>query len=298
MLIYCSLWFIFFLVKYAECSIQTVQGRESKMLIDLDIIKSNYEKLVESLPPKHPIMAVVKANAYGAGAVAVSKTVAELGARYLGVALVDEGVYLRMHGIKTPILVLGYTAATGEGIDLAIRYNLTLNVFSKDVLNTVQRKAMLSCVKPVKIHIKVNTGLNRLGLEPDELVPFVKLIKNGFYSRIDVEGVWSHFATLDDLTVSEYAAQYAKEQLRTFKRVVKEARKIMPIPLAHMANSGAIHFFGEEGVLDMVRPGSSILGSTPFGKHVMSLKSIVTVVRRPLQGMQLGYQQNTTANGV
>lgn len=298
MLLHCVLLLIFVLTESTECSVETIQGRESTIYIDLDIIKSNYEELVKKLPPKLPIMAIVKANAYGVGAVAVSKTVVELGAKYLGVAFVDEGVYLRMHGIKTPILIMGYTSANGQGIDLAIRYNLTLNVFSRDVLNAVQRKAMRSSVNSVKIHIKVNTGLNRLGLEPNDLVPFVKLIKNGFYSRIAVEGVFSHFATLDDVPVTEYAAQYAKEQLATFKRVVKEARNVMIIPFAHIANSGAINFFGEEAFLDMVRPGVSILGITPFSRHVMSLKSTVTVVRQPVKGMQLGYEQNTTADGV
>lgn len=282
--------------KCVECSVETIQGRESTIHVDLDVIESNYEQLVKKLPPKHPVMAVVKANAYGVGAVAVSKTVLELGAKYLGVALIDEGVYLRTHGIEAPILVLGYTAASGEGIDLAIRYNLTLNVFTKDVLDAVQRKAWCNA-NPVKIHIKVNTGMNRLGLEPAELVPFVKLIKNGLYSRIEVEGVFSHFASLDDVIVSKYAGYYARGQLNTFKRVVAEARKVISIPIAHIANSNAIEFFGDEAFLDMVRPGCSISGFMPFTKPAISLTSIVTALRKPVKGSQLGYQVNTTASG-
>lgn len=295
-LIRCLFSFVLLITKYAECAVDTTQGRESTIHIDLDVIKSNYELLVKKLPPKHPVMAVVKANAYGVGAVAVSKTVLDLGAKYLGVAFVDEGVYLRTHGIKAPILVLGYTAAGGEGIDLAIRYNLTLNVFTKEVLDAVQRKAWY-IQNPVKIHIKVNTGMNRLGLEPYDLVPFVELIKNGLYSRIEVEGIFSHFASLDDAIVSKYAGNYAREQLNTFKRVVKEARKVINIPIAHIANSNAIEFFGDEAFLDMVRPGSSILGFMPFAKHAISLTSIISAIRKPLKGKQLGYQLNTTASG-
>lgn len=293
----CLLWFILLNLKYSECYIESIQGRESTLYIDLDIVKSNYEQMVQKLPPKHPIMAVVKANAYGIGAVAVSQTVLVLGAKYLGVAFVDEGVYLRRHGINAPILVLGYTSFNGRGIDLAIRYNLTLNVFSKDVLDAVQRRAMQFNSDPVRIHIKVNSGLSRLGLEPDELVQFVKLTKNEFYSKILVEGVFSHFASLKDIPVSQYAEKYARKQLNVFKEVVREARNVREIPLAHIANSGGILLFGAEASLDMVRPGSSIMGFSPFGQQSISLTSIISAIRKPVKGQQLGYQQNTTANG-
>lgn len=289
--------FIYLIVVHTECSeVATTHGRETTIHVDLDIIKSNYRLLTKKLPPNHPVMAVVKANAYGIGAVAVSHTVLDVGAKYLAVAFVDEGVHLRKHGITAPILVLGYTAASGQGIDLAIRYNLTLNVFQKDVLDAIQCKASHN-ENLVKIHIKVNTGLNRLGLEPDELVPFVKLIKNGFYSKIRVEGVFSHFASLEDDILTDYAKQYAARQLNTFKRVVSEARKVIQIPIAHIANSNAIEVFGRDACLDMVRPGSSITGFMSFTKNPLSLTSIVSVIRKPLKGMQLGYQVNTTATG-
>lgn len=292
----CLILFVLVIARCTECSVDTTKGRESTLNIDLDVIKSNYESLIKKLPPKHPVMAVVKGNAYGVGAVAVSNTVLELGAKYLAVAFVDEGVHLRMHGIKAPILVLGYTAPNGQGIDLAIRHNLTLNVFTKDVLDAIQRKTLCDG-KPVKIHIKVNTGMMRLGVEPYELVPFVKLIKNGSYSRIVVEGVFSHFASLGDVTLSGHARQYARDQLLTFKRVVKQARNVINIPIAHIASSNAIEFFGEEAFLDMVRPGSSISGFMPFTKPALSLTSIVSAIRKPSCGKQLGYQLNTTASG-
>lgn len=291
------LLFNFWIIKFAECSIEVIQGRESTIHIDLDAIKYNYQELVKKLPPNHPVMAVVKANAYGVGAVAVSKTVLELGAKYLAVAFVDEGVYLRNHGIKAPILVLGYTAATGQGIDLAIRYNLTLTVYTKDVLDVIQRKTRRSQT-PVKVHIKVNTGMNRIGLEPETLVPFVKTIKNGFYSRIEVEGVFSHFASLSDYPIlSERDKQYARNQLNIFKNVVNLARKVISIPIAHIASSSSIEFFGDEAFLDMVRPGSSISGFMSFTKPVLSLTSIVSAVRKPAKGKQLGYRVDTAATG-
>lgn len=291
------LLFTFLNLKYSECSIEAIQGRESALYIDLDIVKSNYEHLIKKLPPKHPVMAVVKANAYGIGAVAVSQTVIELGAKYLGVAFVDEGVYLRRHGIEVPILVLGYTSFNGRGIDLAIRYNLTLNVFSKDVLDAIQYRAMAFSSEPVRIHIKVNSGTNRLGLEPDELVQFVKLTKNEFYSKIIVEGVFSHFASLANLPVSQSAKNYARKQLNVFKEVVREARKVTEIPLAHIANSGGTYLFGAEASLDMVRSGCAIMGFSSFGQYAISLTSIISAIRKPVKGQQLGYQQNTTANG-
>lgn len=291
------LLFIFSITKFAESSIKIIQGRESTMHIDLDVIKYNYEQLVKKLPPNHPVMAVVKANAYGIGAVAVSKTVLDLGANSLGVALVDEGVYLRSHGIKAPILVLGYTAATGQGIDLAVRYDLTLTVFTKDVLDAIQRKAWWSKT-PVKVHIKVNTGMNRIGLEPEDLVPFVETIKNGFYSHIEVEGVFSHFASLSDYpNLTESDKQYGRDQLNIFKEVVHLARKVINIPIAHIASSSSIEFFGDEAFLDMVRPGSSISGFMTFTKSALSLTSIVSAVRKPAKGKQLGYRTNTTATG-
>lgn len=285
------------IVKYSECTTEAIQGRESTLHIDLDIIRSNYENVLKRLPPNHPVMAVVKANAYGVGDVALSHTFLELGAKYLGVAFIDEGVHLRRHGIQAPILVLGYTSNTGRGIDLAIRYNLTLNVFSKDVLDALQNRALDLNSDPVKIHIKVNSGINRLGLEPDQLVPFVKLIKNEFYSKVLVEGVFSHFATLRDIPVTNHAAKYAKNQLYIFKSAVKEAREVIHIPIAHIANSGGIHLFGHEACLDMVRPGSAILGFSKFGQYPMSLTSIVSTIRKPAKGQKLGYERNATANG-
>lgn len=297
MLLSIGLSFLFLIVQYSECSLEPVQGRESTLLIDLDIIKSNYEKLSTKLPLKHPVMAIVKANAYGVGAVAVSQTFLELGATYLGVAFVDEGVYLRRHGIEAPIVVLGYTSDNGRGIDLAIRYNLTLNVSSKRILDAVQNRAMDLNSEPVKIHIKVNSGLNRLGLEPDELVPFLKLIKRQFYSKVSIEGVFSHFATLRAIPLTTRAEKYARNQLNIFKRVVKEARKVTDIPIAHIANSGGINLFGHEASLDMVRPGISILGFSPFGQYAISLTSIISAIRRPAKGQHLGYEQNATADG-
>ncbi len=283
--------------KYSVCTIEAIQGRESTLYIDLDIIKSNYENFIEKLPPKHPVMAVVKSNAYGVGDVVLAQTFLELGAKYLGVSFVDEGVHLRQHGIEAPILVLGYTSSFGRGIDLAIQYNLTLNVFSKDVLDAVQNRATLFNSEPVKIHIKVNSGLNRLGLEPDELVPFVKLIKTQHYAKVSVEGVFSHFATLRDIHVTSQAEKYARNQLYIFKKAVKEAREITEITIAHIANSGGVYLFGNDATLDMVRPGSAILGFSPFGQNAMSLTSIVSAIRQPAKGQQLGYEQNVTANG-
>ncbi len=286
------------IIKLAKSSIEIIQGRESTIHIDLDAIQYNYELLVKKLPPNHPVMAVVKANAYGIGAFAVSKTVIDLGAKYLAVAFVDEGVYLRNQGIKAPILVLGYTAATGQGIELAIRYDLTLAVYTKEVLDAIQRKALLSFKTPVKVHIKVNTGMNRIGVEPEELVPFVTTIKNGLYSRIKVEGIFSHFASLSDYpNISERDKQYARDQLNVFKKAVSLARKVINIPIAHIASSTSIEFFGDEAFLDMVRPGTSISGFMSFTKPALSLTSVISAVRKPAKGKQLGYQVNTTATG-
>lgn len=294
-LIRCLLSFIFLISKYTECSVVISQGRESTIHIDLDDIKYNYEQLVKKLPQNHPVMAVVKANAYGVGAVAVSNVAVELGAKYLGVAFVDEGVYLRMHGITAPILVLGYTAPSG--IDLAIRNNITLAVYTREVLSAIQRKAWYN-ETPVKIHIKVNTGMNRIGMEPEEVVPFVKSIKNGFYPKVEVEGIFSHFASLSNYPIlSESDKQYARDQLNTFKRVVNLARQVINIPIAHMATSNSIEFFGEEAFLDMVRPGSSISGFMSFTKTAISLTSIVSAIRKPRKGQQIGYEVNTTVTG-
>lgn len=292
-------WILSFMLLIActESSIKVSQGRESTIHIDLDAVEYNYRQLMKKLPPNHPVMVVVKANAYGVGAVAVSKTAIELGAKYVAVAFVDEAVHLRKHGVTGPILVLGYTAANDDGIELAIRYKLTLTVYTKEVLDAIQRKAWYS-LQRVKIHIKINTGMNRIGLEPENLVPFVTAIKNGFYPKVDVEGVFSHFGSLGDYpNLSESDKQYARDQLNTFKRVVSLARKVMNIPLAHMATSTSIEFFGKEAYLDMVRPGSSISGFMSFTRPALSLTSIVSAVRKPIRGTQLGYQVNTTVSG-
>jgi alanine racemase len=224
------------------------------MEVDLGAIAGNLRRLREIVAPAE-VMAVLKADAYGHGAVRVARTAMQHGAALLGVAVLGEAGGLREHGINAPILVLGYTPAW-QARDVA-RLDVAVSVFSLDLAQHLSRAAVALQRPPVPVHVKVDTGMHRLGLLPDEVVPVARRI--AALDGVRIEGVFTHFAAADTADPG-----YARRQLTRFRRVLDAWRDAgLPAPrYVHAANSAAALRL-PEARFNLVRTGIALYGLQP-----------------------------------
>lgn len=232
-----------------------VNYRPTTAEINLDHLQANYEAFRAALPEDMMILACVKANAYGHGAVEVAREMEILGADYLSVAFLDEALELRQAGIDLPILVLGYTSP--EGMMTAWENNITITLFTPDVLEAITRLPVQTTSKILKVHIKIDSGMGRLGLFPgEEAIAFIE--KAFLLPQVQVEGLFTHFARAD-----EENKGYTLEQYRRFEGVVDALReKGYSIPIIHTGNSATAI---DTPLLsyNMVRIGISLYGFYP-----------------------------------
>jgi alanine racemase len=260
--------------------------------VDLSVIEYNYSSIKALLPDKVKILCVVKADAYGHGSIEIAKKLESLGANYLGVATINEGLELRNNGISIPILVMS-GILTEYDIDYVYKYMLTPVVYDIGTLRKLKEES-LNHDEKLKIHIKLDTGMGRLGFTPDELPVVIKEIKEP--CRIDVEGFMSHFAS------SENRDEYGFKQVATFKKALQvlEQSGIKP-ELVHMGNSGAITQY-PEAHFDMVRVGIALYGSYPSKDlskilHIipaMKLSSRIAIIKEFPPGSSLSYGRTFT----
>ncbi len=227
--------------------------RWSWVEIDIDKIKSNFLKVKSLLKPETKIIAVVKANAYGHGAPVIANAMEKLGANMFAVVTLGEALDLKLCAIKTPILVMGHIPL--EGAELAVENEFRVALFQKSLL-----KALILSSKKLKkkayVHIKVDTGLTRWGLFPSDVLPFMKEVAE--YPEIEVEGIYSHFATAD-----EAQKDYTYKQYEVFMNLVGQLTSSgFNIPLKHIANAGAT-VDTPETHLDAIRPGIILYGYEP-----------------------------------
>ncbi len=256
--------------------------------IDLDALKCNFDAVREMLPENIKILAVVKANAYGHGAVGVAKFLEDK-ADYLAVAATDEALELRKNGINCPILILGHIPY-GE-YDNIVKYNITPTIsdfYEAELLSKAAEKAGVTA----PLHIAVDTGMNRIGFKCDDAaVEEIKKIKT--LSGIEIEGVFSHFAAADMLDKA-----YTKMQAERFDGFVcKLEKEGVNAPIKHLYNSAAIADL--EKKYDMVRQGIILYGLSPSDevefkniktpKPVMSMKTRVVQVKTLPAGESISY---------
>ena len=229
-----------------------VQGRPTFLEVDLDRLKQNLSNIRARVHPAK-VMVVLKANAYGHGVDGVAPFLAPH-ADYIGVAIVEEGMHLRQLGIRTPILVMGGTLP--EQVHLFISHDLTLTVSSMEILDAAQAISQAAGAR-LKVHLKIDTGMERLGVHEYEAEAFVERALAS--ENLEIEGIFSHLANADaaDLT-------HARVQLERFDNVldVYARRRVPPPRLRHIANSGAILQL-PEAHLDMVRAGLMLYGVYP-----------------------------------
>jgi alanine racemase len=251
-----------------------LENRPTYAVIDTEALAFNYSQIRGRLKDSTKVMAVVKANAYGHGDVDVSRTLERLGCEFFGVAVPEEGARLRGAGITRPLVVLG--GLFPEQARDAFAYDLTPVVYDLKTALLIDEIALRKGSRK-KIHIKVDTGMGRIGLTLDELPNFLSALK-GLHA-IEVEGVMSHFSEMDspDKTFSEL-------QLERFNTALALVRSAGFTPtVAHMANSAAV-FESDDSHFDMVRPGIMLYGSHPAPHlgELVELKQVMQIRTRIL----------------
>lgn len=258
--------------------------------VDLEAIRNNVRRMKALTNTR--VMAVVKANAYGHGLEAVARAAQEAGADWLGVARASEGVILRSTGISLPILVLGYTPP--EAGEAAIGRDLSLTVFDSDTAQAYADTAR-KLNRRARLHIKIDSGMGRLGVPPSEAPQFVRAVQA--LDGVEVEGVFTHFAGSDLADLSG-----ANKQLESFNSVLAALDRRPAF--VHAANSAAA--FAMPGArFDLVRTGIALYGLNPSSDApcpsgftpALQWKAIVTQVKTlpPGRGVSYGPEYLTTA---
>jgi alanine racemase len=267
--------------------------RPTRAIVDLEQLQSNFAAVRELVPKETGILAAVKGDAYGHGAAACARALEQAGCDWFGVALVEEGKALRAAGVTRPILCMGGMGPAGA--EEAILHRLTPVISDLDEAIRVDRAAG-NRREPYGVHLKVDTGMGRLGVPLPHWEGFLDRMAELRWTRID--GLCSHFAE------SEAAdAVFTHEQGRRFFEAVQGARSrgIRPA-LLHLANSGAI-VSHPRYMLDLVRPGLLLYGYAPGGRDtslpirpVMEIKTRVLVVRDLPTGVGVSYGRTHVTN--
>lgn len=261
--------------------------------IDMRAAEKNFNIIKSKLDKKTKICCVVKANAYGHGAVYLSKLYESLGADFFAVSNIEEAMQLRNNGISTPILILGYTPPSCAQI--LAENNISQTVFSYNYAGELSDNAALEGVK-VKVHIKIDSGMGRIGFDCVHGVEASaeKIAEACNMSGIIPEGIFTHFSVADD---GERGREFTRLQYKRFADAVSALEKRgISFDIKHCANS-ATTFDYPEYHMDMVRVGVVLYGIAPSGsvsgcdelEPVMSLKSVISMIKTVEAGDTVGY---------
>jgi alanine racemase len=263
--------------------------------VDLQAIEQNTHRLIEIIGPEVELLAMVKANGYGHGAVEASRAALRGGATWLGVVSVGEGIELRRAGIDARILVVGTTLP--DKVRAGVEYDLTLTVFSSDTLRAVQDSAS-TLGRRACVHLKIDTGMARLGVLPEDALEFAQSI--GQMGNVTLEGIFTHFAmadTPDAFGIRGWGEKYTHDQLERFLSVIDtlEGAEIHP-QYRHCANSPASVNI-PEARFNLVRSGILIYGLEPSDesprprgfKPALAFKTRVALVKQVPAGTYVSY---------
>jgi len=256
--------------------------------INLNAIDHNLNVFKSRLLPETKVLAVVKAFAYGSSSVEIAKFL-ESKVAYFAVAFLNEGVALREAGIKTPILVLHPQKINLEKI---LKSCLEPNIYSITLLKAVIEAAKNLKIQNYPIHIKFNTGLNRLGFTKKDIPEILSLVKN--QKEIEIASVFSHIAASEDLNEQEFTLQ----QINTFKEISTHLiPQLSNTPFRHMLNTSGIVNYASEAQFELVRLGIGLYGfandeaETAKLKNVITLKSVISQIQTIKKGETVGYNR-------
>ncbi|HEX5939852.1 MAG TPA: alanine racemase [Dehalococcoidia bacterium] len=258
--------------------------------VDLDAVKENVRSLKDQAGSSE-LMAMVKANAYGHGAVAVARAALASGASRLGVAALDEAIQLRMAGINAPVLVVGDVSPARAEQCVELDITATANSLRMGrALSAAARKLGQSC----RVHVKADTGLNRYGLGDPEIIDLANALRR--LPGIEIEAIYTHFATADEADKG-----FTREQVRRFRSVTEQ---LDWIPLKHCSNSAGLLELREFN-FDIVRPGISLYGLYPSAaverrvhlRPALSLKARIVRVHEMAPNETTSYGRRWQAKG-
>ncbi len=261
--------------------------------VDLDAIAHNVSAFKRHVGSWVEVFAVVKANAYGHGAAQVARAALSAGASRLAVHRAIEGVELRKAGLSAPVLVMGYTPP--EGAEHIIRWRLTPSLMTLEFAQALSGRATAAGVT-APVHVKVDTGMSRYGLMPEETVEYMAALQR--LPGVQIEGLFTHFATADSADPA-----FVRRQLAVFNDVrAALSENGIQIPIAHAANSAATMRLPETH-LNAVRPGIAIYGLHPSDqwppvfeiRPALALKSLVCRVRDIPAGAGVSYGRTFVA---
>lgn len=255
--------------------------------INMSAIRHNMKQIMSLLKPETKFCPIIKADGYGHGAIPIAHEAEALGADYAGVAVLQEAIELRDAGITLPILILGYTPPTSS--HLVIENKLTQTIYNEEQAKALSQAA-LDLNLQAKVHIKVDTGMSRIGVRANEATSFCQFVSA--LPNIEIEGIFTHFASADEKDKSS-----AHAQLEKFKKAIKAVEdKGINIAIKHCANSaGTLDL--PEAHMDMVRAGIILYGLWPSDettkpidlKPVMKLKAKISMVKSLEAGAKISY---------
>lgn len=257
--------------------------------IHLDHIQYNIEEIRKVIGLDKKIMIPVKANAYGHGAIAVSKLAERIGVEWLGVASVPEGVQLRDANIQLPILK--FSPAFPEEMEMAIENRMTLTVCDIEnikVLESISSKMN----RKIDVHLKVDTGMGRIGIAPEETIAYAEFLEDQC-EHLFLDGIYTHLPVSDEADL-----EYTKTQIHQFQKLVDAVNQKINrrINVAHCSNSGGV-LAHPEGWMDLVRPGIMLYGYYPSNetpqdiplKSGLSFLTKVSFLKKVVKGTSIGY---------
>ncbi|MGG0185623.1 alanine racemase [Bacillus rhizoplanae] len=272
-------------------------GRNTIVEINLDAVKHNVREFKKRVNDENiAMMAAVKANGYGHGAIEIAKAAIESGVSHFAVAFIDEGIELREAGITAPILILGYTPE--EAVADAIEYDIMVTVYRTEDLINIDRIAE-RVQKKARIQIKIDTGMSRIGLQEEEVVPFLQKLKE--MKHVKVEGMFTHYSTADEVDKT-----YTLMQKDLFEKAINTAKGMgIHLPLIHSSNSAGTMELDNE-FQNMVRVGIGVYGMYPSKEvdhkavslqSILTLKSKVAHVKHAKKGRGVSYGNTYVATG-
>jgi len=261
--------------------------RPTRAIVNLKAISHNIAQIRKRIGKRRNLMAVVKADGYGHGAVRVGLTALKSGADCLGVTLPEEGEELRKAGISASIVVLGLIKP--EEAHKAVELELEQTICTVEVAEALDQIARDASVR-MNVHVKVDTGMGRIGVHPEDALAFLRRI--GRFKNLNLEGMFSHFASADEADKT-----FPRKQIEVFDEVVRQIEASgIKIPKKHIANSAGVLDL-PESYYDLVRPGIMIYGLYPSKevsrsiplKPAMTLKTEVVFLKRVPSGTPISY---------
>ena len=263
-----------------------LKHHRTKIEIDLSAIRKNIHLIKDKMSIDTKCLIMVKANAYGTGLVRIGQYIEQLGADYLGVAYTDEGVALRANGVKCPILVMN---AGVDDFQECIDYHLEPSIYSLNILDEFIKILISNEVKGFPIHLKIDTGMKRLGIDSNELEQFISVLNS--QPEISLKGVYSHFAESNNVKDPEFTKGQLKSFLKTCSIL---SARISGSFIRHISNSDAT-LNHPESQLDMVRLGLvsyGVSGNSKLNKEltpVIKWSSQVAQIKTVHKGESIGY---------